>query len=50
MVIRLIIDFVELVKVALKKGGCEKGMGGLGLVIGAAGFCVYCVCLGVFLL
>jgi hypothetical protein len=43
MVIKLVIDFGELVKVVLKRWGEGSG-------IGAAGFCNACVCLGVFLL
>jgi hypothetical protein len=48
MVIRLVLDCEELVKVALKKsgGGKESGL----RVMGVAGFCGSCVCLGVFLL
>jgi hypothetical protein len=50
MVIRLVIDYLELVNVALKKGGWEKGwICGL-KVMGIAGFCGPCVCLGIFLL
>jgi hypothetical protein len=47
-VIRLVIDFGELVKVELK-GGVGKGVGGWGKRDGAAGFCGPCVCLGIFL-
>jgi hypothetical protein len=50
MVIRLITDFSELVKVALKGGRWEKGLVSGLRDIGAAGFCGPCVCLGVFLL
>jgi hypothetical protein len=49
MVIRLIIDFGEFVKVVLKRG-VGIGLCGEGRVIGAAWFCGPCVCLGVFLL
>jgi hypothetical protein len=48
MVIRLVIDFGELVKVALK-GRVEKGVGEWGKVMGATGFCDPCVYLEVFL-
>jgi hypothetical protein len=50
MIIRVVIDFGQLVKVALKRGGQEKGWVGEGSDIGAAGCCGSCVCLGVFLL
>jgi hypothetical protein len=50
MVIRLVIDYGELVKVALKKGGWEKKWVGWLKVMGFAGFCGPYVCLGVFLL
>jgi hypothetical protein len=50
MVIRLVIDFGELVKVALKMGeGVGKGLGG-GEVGGLLSFCGSCVCFDVFLL
>jgi hypothetical protein len=50
MVIRLVIDFGESVKVALNEGGWEKVWVGGGRGLGATGFCGPCVCLGVFLL
>jgi hypothetical protein len=50
MVIRLVINFGELVKVALKSGGQKKWYVGALRGMGAAGFCGICVCLGVFLL
>jgi hypothetical protein len=46
-VIRLIIDFEELVKVALK-GGHRKRSGWWVKRYGAAGFHGLCMCLGVF--
>jgi hypothetical protein len=49
MVIRLVIDYGELVKVALKWGGWDEWVGGL-RGMGTAGFCGPCVCLDVFLL
>jgi hypothetical protein len=51
MVIKLVIDYGELVRVALKKGDEweKEWVGGLRLM-GIAGFCDPCVCLGVFLL
>jgi hypothetical protein len=49
MVMRVVIDFGELVKVALKKGRAGKGVGGL-RGMGAAWFCGPCMCFGVFLL
>jgi hypothetical protein len=50
MVIRLVIDYGELVKVALKKmkRRVGKGVGGWVRVMEVAGFCSPCVCLGVF--
>jgi hypothetical protein len=51
MVIRLVIDLGELVKVALKKAGRqEKWWVGELRGMGFAWFCGPCVCLGVFLL
>jgi hypothetical protein len=51
MVIRLVIDLGELVKVALKKAGRqEKWWVGELRGMGVAWFCGPCVCLGVFLL
>jgi hypothetical protein len=48
MIIRLVINYGELVKVALKKGGWEKEwVGGL-RVMNVAGFCGPHVCWGVF--
>jgi hypothetical protein len=49
MIIRLVIDLWELVKVALK-GGVGKGWVGGDRGMGAARFCGLCVCLGVFLM
>jgi hypothetical protein len=51
MVIRLVIDYGELVKVVLKKGGDweKEWVDGL-RVMGVARFCSPCVCLGVFML
>jgi hypothetical protein len=49
IVIRLVIDFGELVKVALK-GGVGKGLGGCGKRYGSCWVSCPCVCLGVFLL
>jgi hypothetical protein len=46
VVVRLVIDLGEFVKVALKRGG-RKGGGWGRSGMGAAGFCA---CLGVFLL
>jgi hypothetical protein len=49
VVIRIVMDFGELVKVALK-GEQEKGWVDEGRGKGTAGFCGLCVCLGLFLL
>jgi hypothetical protein len=49
MVIRLVIDFGDLVKVALKNVEVGKGVGEL-RSMRAAGYCGPCVYLGVFLL
>jgi hypothetical protein len=48
MVIRLVIDFGELVKVALKRGAGDKGWVGGGRGVEAAGFCGPYVCLVYF--
>jgi hypothetical protein len=50
MVIRIVIDLGEYVKVALKKHGDGKSGGWAGRGMGAAGFCGSCVCLSIFLL
>jgi hypothetical protein len=47
MVIRLVIDYGKLVKVALKKEGGKVWVGVL-KVMGGSGFCGPCVCLGIF--
>jgi hypothetical protein len=50
MIIRLVIDLWELVKVAQKGRGHGKGWMGGGIRMGAAGFCSPCAYLGIFLL
>jgi hypothetical protein len=50
MVTRLAIDYRELIKAALKIGVWEKELVSGLRVMGFAGFCGLCVCLGVFLL
>jgi hypothetical protein len=49
MVIGLVMDFGDLVKVALKRGEWEKWWVDRGRGMGAAGFCGPCVCLSLLL-